>query len=189
MSAASTVANALASLLEAAPSWLPPVNHWEIAEDAGTWTLSAGLAGEMGEIAAFRLLAPMIEVADTPHSDDGRLVKVPFTWEGVAGQVWYLRPVERWVVPERCATCPTLLADSGNSFVRLGGRGAPVICVPCRDRMHARWVATTCPASEDREEHHWWFSLPDDGWSCTFCREVRKDSADPATTVRSAVTR
>ncbi|MFE6354323.1 hypothetical protein ACFVOO_15995 [Streptomyces rochei] len=140
MSAPSTIAAALASLLDTAPSWLPQVDHWEIAEDTDTWVLSGQLAGDLREAEAFRLLAPMMERAKTAHSDDGRLVKVPFEWDGVPGQVWYLRPVERYVVPERCATCPTLLAGAGNQFVRLGGRGAPVICVPCRDRMHEAWV-------------------------------------------------
>ncbi|MET7321467.1 hypothetical protein [Streptomyces sp. NPDC005549] len=140
MSAPSTVAAALASLLDTAPSWLPQVDHWEIAEDTDTWILSGQLAGDMSETAAFRLLAPVIERAPSAHSDDGSLVKVPFEWDGVAGQVWYLRPVERYIVPERCASCPTLLADAGNQFVRLGGPGAPVICVPCRDRMHEAWV-------------------------------------------------
>ncbi|MEU0017987.1 hypothetical protein ABZ173_09990 [Streptomyces rochei] len=140
MSAPSTIAAALASLLDTAPSWLPQVDHWEIAEDTDTWVLSGQLAGDLREAEAFRLLAPMMERAKTAHSDDGRLVKVPFEWDGVPGQVWYLRPVERYVVPERCATCPTLLAGAGNQFVRLGGRGAPVICVPCRDRMHETWV-------------------------------------------------
>lgn len=186
MSTASSVANALASLLAESPSWLPPVNHWEVAEDADSWVLSGQLAGEMPEAPAFRLLAPLMEVAELPHSDDGRLVKVPFSWEGVAGQVWYLRPIDRWVVPERCATCPTLLADVGNSFVRLGGREAPVICVPCRDRMHEQWIVTACPRPE-AGDHNWWFSLPDDGWKCTECRMVRKDSTDPKTTIRAAV--
>lgn len=140
MSTPSTVATALASLLDSAPSWLPSVDHWEIAEDTDTWILSGQLAGDLREAEAFRLLAPMMERATTTHSDDGRLVTVPFEWDGVAGQVWYLRPVERYIVPERCATCPTLLADTGTAFVRLGGRGAPVICVPCRDRMHEAWV-------------------------------------------------
>lgn len=140
MSAPSTIAAALASLLDTAPSWLPQVDHWEIAEDTDTWVLSGQLAGDLREAEAFRLLAPMMERAKTAHSDDGRLVKVPFEWDGVPGQVWYLRPVERYVVPERCATCPTLLAGAGNQFVRLGGRGAPVICVPCRDRMYEAWV-------------------------------------------------
>ncbi|MGX1116344.1 hypothetical protein RKD37_001707 [Streptomyces ambofaciens] len=140
MSAPSTIAAALASLLDTAPSWLPQVDHWEIAEDTDTWILSGQLAGDPREAEAFRLLAPVIERAPSAHSDDGRLVKVPFEWDGVPGQVWYLRPVERWIVPERCASCPTLLADAGNQFVRLGGRGAPVICVPCRDRMHEAWV-------------------------------------------------
>ncbi|GHA95120.1 hypothetical protein GCM10010330_56590 [Streptomyces tendae] len=140
MSAPSTIAAALASLLDTAPSWLPQVDHWEIAEDTDTWILSGQLAGDPREAEAFGLLAPVIERAPSAHSDDGRLVKVPFEWDGVPGQVWYLRPVERYVVPERCATCPTLLADAGNQFVRLGGRGAPVICVPCRDRMHEAWV-------------------------------------------------
>ncbi|WCN06008.1 hypothetical protein [Streptomyces sp. M92] len=140
MSAPSTVATALASLLDTAPSWLPQVDHWEIAEDSNTWILSGQLAGDPREAEAFRLLAPMMERAPSAHSDDGRLVKVPFEWDGVTGQVWYLRPVDRYVVPERCATCATPLADAGNQFVRLGGRGAPVICVPCRDRMHEAWV-------------------------------------------------
>ena len=190
MTTSSTAASALASLLADPPSWLPPVNHWEVAEDTDSWILSGQLAGEMPEAPAFRLLAPLMEIAETPHSDDGRLVKVPFTWEGVAVQVWYLRPIERWIVPERCVTCPTELGAPDVSFVRLGeGREASVVCVPCRDRMHAEWVSTICPASEDRKEHNWWFSLPDDGWRCTVCKAVRKDASDPATAVRAAVVR
>jgi hypothetical protein len=181
------VAAALASLLDTAPSWLPQVDHWEIAEDSDTWILSGQLAGDMSESAAFRLLAPMIERATSAHSDDGRLVKVPFEWDGVAGQVWYLRPVERYIVPERCASCPTLLAGVGTQFVRLGGRGAPVICVPCRDRMHEQWIVTACPAP-DGGDHNWWYSLPDEGWQCTQCRMVRTDPSDPKTMTRLAVT-
>jgi len=140
MSAPSTAAAALASLLDSAPSWLPQVDHWEIAEDTDTWVMSGQLAGDPREAEAFRLLAPMMERATVAHSDDGRLVTVPFEWDGVPGQVWYLRPVERYIVPERCATCPTPLAGAGTQFVRLGSRGAPVICVPCRDRMYEAWV-------------------------------------------------
>jgi len=95
--------------------------------------------------------------------------------------------VERWVVPERCATCPTLLADVGNQFVRLGGHGAPVICVPCRDRMHERWIVTACPVPE-AGDHNWWYSLPHKGWQCTECRMVRMDPSDSKTMVRPAVT-
>jgi hypothetical protein len=57
-------------------------------------------------------------------------------------RVWWLAPIERWVVPETCATCPTKLGDPDVRFVRLGegDREAPVICVPCRDRMQREWV-------------------------------------------------
>ncbi|MBW5420241.1 hypothetical protein GKQ77_01480 [Streptomyces sp. BG9H] len=184
-----TVAAALDALLTETPSWLPDVRSWEIAEDGGNWVLSGGLADDLGEAKAAHALGLVAGEHGADVSDDGRRMAVPFVWHDTRVQLWYFRPVLRWVVPERCATCPTKLGPPDVRFVKLGEeRGAAVVCIPCRDRMHAVWVADTCPVSEDRAEHHWWFSLPDDGWKCTVCRSVRRDPSDPATTVRAAVT-
>lgn len=137
-----TAAAALATLLDEAPAWLPNVDHWEVAENDGEWSVSGQLAGQLGESHAFSLLRPIVEATGMRIEDDGQLVKAPFVLDDAACFIWYLRPVKRWVVPEQCATCPTKLGASEVSFVRLGAAGAdaPVICVPCRDRMHGRWI-------------------------------------------------
>lgn len=136
-------AAALAELLTAPPAWLPPVDHWEIAEDDGAWLLSASLRGadDFPERRRFHMIEQIAAASGLPVEDDGRIVKARFVVDGVQAQVWYLRPIERWVVPEHCATCPTKLGAPDVSFVRIGeGREAPVICVACRDRMHAAWI-------------------------------------------------
>ncbi|EST22817.1 hypothetical protein [Streptomyces niveus] len=135
-------AGALAALLAAPPAWLPVVDHWEIARDDAGWTVSGQLAGNPGEADAYKALQPIVERSGQELADDGRLIKAGFEVDGVPCMVWSLRPVLRWVVPEHCATCPTKLGAPDVTFVRLGAgdREAPVICVPCRDRMHAEWV-------------------------------------------------
>ncbi|MFG2468684.1 hypothetical protein ACGFXB_24960 [Streptomyces canus] len=136
-------AAALAELLSTPPAWLPPVDHWEIAEDDGAWLLSASLRGadDFPERRRFHMIEQIAAASKLPVEDDGRLVKARFDVDGVQAQVWYLRPIERWITPERCATCPTKLGAPDVSFVRLGeGRDAPVVCVACRDRMHAAWI-------------------------------------------------
>ncbi|MFB7212747.1 hypothetical protein [Streptomyces sp. NPDC056255] len=143
---ASTAAAALAALTDDAPAWLPPVNHWEIARDGDRWIVSGQLDTDgdtLSEADAYRLLGPIIEQSGQQLDDDGGLIRARFAHFGVSCDVWFLRPVLRWVVPEHCATCPTKLGDPDVRFVRLGtgDREAPVICVPCRDRMQAHWVA------------------------------------------------
>ncbi|MCX5562763.1 hypothetical protein [Streptomyces sp. NBC_00038] len=136
-------AAALAELLTAPPAWLPPVDHWEIAEDDGAWLLSASLRGadDLGESRRYHLIERIAAASKLPVEDDGRIVKARFVVDGVQAQVWYLRPIERWIVPEQCATCPTELGAPDVKFVRLGeGRDAPVVCVACRDRMYAAWI-------------------------------------------------
>ena len=170
-----------------ADPWVPPISHWEIATTDGLW----GAHGEVGaanEDDAYAFLRTVAETHRVDLADDGRTVTVDFEYDEVPVRFWWLRPIARWIVPERCATCPTALGDPGVAFVRLGegDREAPVICVPCRDAMHTRWVSTTCPADGERADHHWWFSLPDNGWKCTTCSTVRTDVNDPATTTRQA---
>ncbi|MEV8394785.1 MULTISPECIES: hypothetical protein [unclassified Streptomyces] len=139
-------AAALAGLLAAPPAWLPPVDHWEIADDDGAWLLSASLRGadDFPEQRRFHMIEQIGAASGLPVEDDGRIVKARFVVDGVQAQVWYLRPIKRWIVPEQCATCPTKLGAPDVKFVRLGegDREAPVICVPCRDRMQAEWVIT-----------------------------------------------
>ncbi|MEV5911107.1 hypothetical protein AB0M00_19665 [Streptomyces chartreusis] len=133
----------LAELLAAPPAWLPPVDQWELAEDDGAWLLSASLRGadDFPERRRLHMIKQIAAASGLPVEDDGRIVKARFVVDGVQAQVWYLRPGEPWITPEQCATCPTKLAGAGVAFVRLGeGRDAPVICVACRDRMHAAWV-------------------------------------------------
>ncbi|MFQ6851228.1 hypothetical protein AAIB46_10065 [Streptomyces sp. 35M1] len=144
---ASAAAAALAALTDDAPAWLPAVDHWEIARDGDRWKVSGQLDtadGSLGEADANRLLSPVADHFETPLGDDGRLIRAEFTHFGTPVSIWFLRPVLRWLVPEQCATCPTKLGDPGVAYVRLGdgSREAPVICVECRDRMHAAWVLT-----------------------------------------------
>lgn len=179
-------AAALAALLDSPPAWLPDVGHWEVARDSDRWIVQGQLAGDLGEEAAYKALSPIVQHSGQELADDGRLVKAGFEVDDVPCMVWSLRPILRWVVPEHCATCPTKLGTPEVRFVRLGegDRGAPVICVPCRDRMHTSWIGSTCPAHEDRGDHHWWYSLPCNGWKCTWCDSVRTDASDPATMTR-----
>lgn len=184
---ARTVAAAIEHLL--GEPWMPRVSHWEIATTDDVWGAHAELDCETPG-SAFRELhaladkvgSQLVEVSDS-------LTALDFEYDDVSVRVWWLRPVLRWIVPETCATCPTKLGEPDVPFVRLGDgadrREAPVICVPCRDVMHAAWVSTTCPAADRGAEHHWWFSGPDNGWACTACRTVRTDPADPATMTRA----
>ncbi|MEV7491465.1 hypothetical protein AB0O08_11995 [Streptomyces anulatus] len=187
---ASHSAAALGALLDDAPAWLPPVDHWEVArEKDGTWIVQGQLSADgdtLTESAAYKALVPIVEQSGQALDDDGRLVSARFRHLDVPMSVWYLRPVLRWVVPEHCATCPTELGSPDVKFVRLGDgtRTAPVICLPCRDLMQAAWVTRICPAAA-WDDHHWWFSLPDDGWKCTYCATVRTDPRDASTTTRA----
>ncbi|MEU8723569.1 hypothetical protein [Streptomyces antimycoticus] len=133
-----TVAAAIAALDGA--DWLPPTTHWEIATTDGVWGAHCEIAADT-EAEAHRILRAVAERHGAELADDSRLLAVDFAYDEVPVRAWWLRPVKRWSVPEQCATCPTKLGEPDVSFVRLGvGADAPVICVPCRDRMHARWV-------------------------------------------------
>lgn len=183
-----TAVVALEALLSETPSWLPEVRSWELAQDGDDWVLSGELAADISVDTITRALERGADDLLLAVADDGRRITAAFTWQATRVQLWHLRPVLRWIVPERCATCPTELGAPDVPFVTLGeGLDAPVVCIPCRDRMHTDWVVHTCPATVGRTEHHWWFSLPDGGWRCTPCRTVRTDINDPATTVRPAV--
>lgn len=133
-----TVAAAIAALDGA--DWLPCTLNWEIAATDGVWSAHCEIAADTVS-EAYRLLCGIASAHDSKVGDDSRLLTVDFTYDDVPVRAWWLRPVKRWDVPERCATCPTKLGDPAASFVRLGvGSEAPVICVPCRDRMQSRWV-------------------------------------------------
>ncbi|MFJ4837122.1 hypothetical protein [Streptomyces sp. NPDC088746] len=151
---ASTAASALAALTDDAPSWLPPVDHWEIALVDGRWIVSGQLNSNrdtLGEGGAYRLLGPIAEQSGQQLADDGQLIRASFVHFNVQCDVWFLRSGRAWTVPAQCATCPTELAGTGTSYVRLGegDREAPVICVPCRDRMQTEWVAGASAADAD----------------------------------------
>ncbi|MBL1100096.1 hypothetical protein [Streptomyces coffeae] len=133
-----TVAAAIAALDGA--DWLPPTAHWEIATTDGVWGAHAEINAQ-SEAQAYRLMEPLAVLHASKLADDGRSITVDFALDEVPFRFWWLRPVKRYVVPEQCATCPTKLGAPGVAFVRLGaGRETPVICVPCRDRMHRRWT-------------------------------------------------
>lgn len=177
-----TVAAAITALDGAA--WVPPIASWEIATADDVWGAHAEIdTKHEGE--AYTHFRRVAEVFGTDLADDGRLVTVSFERDGVPFRFWWMRPVLRWAVPERCATCPTELGSPEVQFVRLGDPDGAVICIPCRDLMHAQWATTTCPATADLDDHHWWFSGPDDGWQCTACKTVRTDPADLATMTRA----
>lgn len=122
--------------------WLPPTLNWEIATTDGVWGAHCEIAADTVS-EAYRLLCSIASAHGSEVGDDSRLLTVDFEHQGTPVRAWWLRPIQRWVTPEHCATCPTKLGDPAVSFVRLGvGPEAPVICVPCRDLMHARWMAT-----------------------------------------------
>ncbi|MET8475380.1 hypothetical protein ABZY90_19810 [Streptomyces sp. NPDC006422] len=134
-------AAALGALLAEAPEWLPAVTSWEIAEDGDSWILCGSLPDSFGEGRAAKVFGLVAGEHGVEVDDDGRTMKVLLTREDTRMQLYYFRPITGWVVPERCATCPTELGAPDVKFVRLGeGPDAPVICVACRDRMHAAWT-------------------------------------------------
>ncbi|HLL34243.1 MAG TPA: hypothetical protein VK545_10195 [Streptomyces sp.] len=140
---ARSAAEALADLMHNPPAWLPDVDHWEVARDEGdTWSISGQVVAETtGQ--ALRALAAVSVSNSTPMEDDGITARARFAWAGAPVDVWWVRPNAWRTVPERCATCPTPLG-AGTAHVWLGtGPDAPVICVPCQDRMHAAWTAGT----------------------------------------------
>jgi hypothetical protein len=144
MSTATTAgiaAAALADLEAAAPGWLPPVSHWEITQGPeGSWEIDGQVAVET-EDRAHQLLTAAAQGREL--DDNGQTMQAHTTWRGVRLGLWWQRPFPQWPVPETCATCPTKIGGTV-AFVRLGaGQDAPVICVPCRDRMHAAWTAGT----------------------------------------------
>lgn len=178
--------SALDSLLSDPPSWLPPVDHWEIASDDGAWSIQGQLApGDDTPKAALRRAADADEVE---VSDDGHFLNATFTWDGVAFRIWHLHPARMWMKrPDNCATCMTELGTTG--FAWLGEHGAdgqpPVdaICLPCRDAMHHRWLTAKCPA-DSADDHNWW-AYAGGGWICAACRAVRTDPNDRATQTRA----
>ncbi|MFF7365661.1 hypothetical protein [Streptomyces sp. NPDC008125] len=142
---ASNAAAALAALTDDAPAWLPPVDHWEIARDGDRWIVSGQLdtnGDTLGVDDARRLLGPIAEQSGQPLAGTSHLITARFEHFAVPVSVWYLRPDPHWTTPEQCAACPAKLAGTGTAFVRLGegDRNAPVLCVPCRDRMHSEWI-------------------------------------------------
>ncbi|KMS73292.1 hypothetical protein ACZ91_64675 [Streptomyces regensis] len=143
---AETASAALAQLLADPPSWLPPVDHWEVATDTGhghgVWTVSGQLAYDgTGDTRPYELMRPIAVESDEPLDDNGRAIRARFQHDGVLFTVWWLRPITRWLVSD-CATCQTPLGDPRVSFEQIGtGDDRRVICVPCRDRMHAAWLA------------------------------------------------
>lgn len=124
--------------------WLPRIASWEIAETDGVWGAHGELAGDGSVTAVMALTKLASEVGAEVTETSSRLMVVDFTHQEVPVRVWWLKPLLRWILPETCATCPTKLGAPEVRFVRLGegGREAPVICVPCRDRMQAQWIAT-----------------------------------------------
>jgi hypothetical protein len=123
--------------------WMPRIASWEIAPTSdGVW----GAHGELDaddSVAAVMALTKLRSEVGAELADDGRLLSVSFTAVDAPVRVWWLKPLERWLVPESCATCPTRLGGPDVQFVRVGvgDPDAPVICVPCRDRMHREFVA------------------------------------------------
>lgn len=129
--------------------WMPRVSHWEIATTDEVWGAHAELDCETSGPAFRELHALADRVGSEVSVVSDNLTAIDFVYDEVPVRVWWLRPALRWVVPESCATCPTKLSgEPGARFVRLGegDREAPVICVPCRDRMQAEFVAAGHPA-------------------------------------------
>ena len=148
-------AELLGSLLQS--SWLPPVRHYEIAQTDDTWGIHLALDADTTD-EAVRLMQQF--ASDTgavfTHGDRTLTADLTTSDSDVPVRVWYHIPVTRWIVPDQCATCPTPLATT--THVRLIPDGAtvdqarttPVICVACRDRMYAAWLAQTAPGGAPR---------------------------------------
>lgn len=123
-------------------AWLPQIASWEIAQIDGVW----GAHGHVDAddlVAAVMAMTKLASEVGAELAVDGRLLSVSFTEMDVPVRVLWFVPIDRWIVPETCATCPTKLGGPGVQFVRIGVGvpDAPVICVPCRDRMHREFVA------------------------------------------------
>lgn len=123
--------------------WLPRIASWEIAPTSGVWGAHAELAADDSVAAVMALTKLASEVGAELVDATPRLMVVDFVRGEVPVRVWWLKPIMRWLVPETCATCPTKLGGPDVPFVRIGvgDPEAPVICVPCRDRMHREFVA------------------------------------------------
>lgn len=139
---ASSAALAVADLIDEAPPWLPPVDHWELFRDGDTYEVNGNLDTQV--LGAFQLLKGLHFAPLGRFEDDGKSAKGRFQWNGVQFMIYRVHQGTTWTTPETCLTCPTKLAGTKNAFVRIGdawlGQGAAVICVPCRDRMHADWI-------------------------------------------------
>ncbi|MEU9754354.1 hypothetical protein AB0D90_14610 [Streptomyces althioticus] len=131
-------------------SWLPPVRHCEIAETDGTWGIHLELDPDATRdpVRTMRQFASDTG-ADLTDNGHGLLTADLLTMESdLPVRVWHHKPSPQWPTPERCATCPTQLADTRHVRLVFDGatddeaRTAPVICVACRDRMYAAWPAT-----------------------------------------------
>lgn len=146
---AHTAASALLDLLDTRPDWLPTVTSWELFQEAdGGHSLNGGLPDADQMQGGYERLQWIAAAFDGGmFQDDGSHYWARFQWDGVQFGLYQFRPVQRWIVPATCATCPAPLSgEPGAAFVRVGdGRDAPVICVPCRDEMHRRWLTEHRP--------------------------------------------
>jgi hypothetical protein len=147
---AARAAEALNNLTYIPPTFLPPIVHWEIHQDEQGIQINGQLADETRN--GSDVLAAVAAAAPKGQLDNGsdRILRANFVWIDIPVSIWWMPPILRWIVPPACATCPTELGAPDVPFVRLGtGQDAPVICIPCRDLMHQRWItAGSATASE-----------------------------------------
>jgi hypothetical protein len=167
-STAQQAARVLVDLMDSFP-WMPPIQHFEIATTDDVWGIHLEVDTENPSDASGWLTRLAGQVgAGFPRTDD-LTMHVDFTHLGIPVRVWYLKPVQQWIVPEHCATCPTKLGSPDVPFVKLTPhsatieqiKAAPVICMTCRDRMHRAWAgsASRFGASEGLDDKGLWLNL------------------------------
>src|SRR5690606_7437663 len=90
------------------------------------------------------------------HGDRTLTADLTTSDSDVPVRVWHHIPVTRWIVPDQCATSPPPLATTTHVPLIPDGptvdqaRTTPVICVACRDRMYAAWLAQPAPGGAPR---------------------------------------
>lgn len=179
-------AEVLADILDHQIDCLDPEQliHYEMLRSDDGWQIAVTLDPEHPDPDRIGHQLRLVLAAEVSYPNPADM-SADFTLNGVPVHLWHQTPRPPMPLPDRCATCPTELADGVVHFRlwKKGGGQIAVICEPCREVMQSRWVAEKCPAGEPADDHLWWWRGPFNGWECTVCETVRTDRADPATTL------
>jgi hypothetical protein len=177
-------ADVLARILDHEIDCLDPEQliHYEMQRSDDGWQISVTLDPEHPDPDHIGHQLRIVLAAEVSYPNPADM-SADFTLNGVPVHLWHQTPREPLPLPDRCATCPTELAN-GVPYFRLWKKGSceiAVICEPCRELMHRRWAAEKCPTGEPYDDHNWWDATPRGAVSCAACGTARMDPHDPAT--------